>query len=240
MFPNILHPNEDAYISQYYANSNFGGVPYLYTNRYQGSGDEYQSLLKFNWIFDHYDGHRFRSQLRLKIYRNEIPSSATLLVYRIIGNWNESTVTWNNRPAIDTVPIGSAVIYAGYFGWVDINLTGFADHVLNNGLLLKCDETFNSLLGFYGRGFSDSSYWPQLIPVVAPASDVEKPVVRVQPAPSVVLPSDLVRVLPSDDCDERRFFRYDNNFPTSCRFDDCEERRVFRSANNFPVRRRFF
>lgn len=31
MFRRLLHPIEDAYISQFYANSNFGAVPFLYT-----------------------------------------------------------------------------------------------------------------------------------------------------------------------------------------------------------------
>ncbi len=228
MFPNILHPTEDAYISQYYANSNFGGVPYLYTNRYKGSGDEYQSLLKFDWGFDggfdddhHHRIHRLRSQLRLKIYRNEIPSSATLLVYHVIGNWSELNVTWNNRPAIDPTPIGSVVVHAGYFGWVDINLEHFNNNLPNNGFLLKCDEPVNSLLGFYGRGFADSNLWPQLTVAGAVADDAEKPVVRVVPGPSVVLSSNLVRVPPVRDHRRRR--RFD---PEKRRFDRSKRRHI--------------
>ncbi len=211
MFQNILHPTEDAYISQFYANTNFGGVPFLYTNRYQGPADEYQSLLKFDGIFDdrfdkrfdkrfdHHDRHsfrrvhKFRSVLRLKIYRNEVPTSATLLVHKVLGSWSELNVTWNNRPAIDPIPIGSAVIHAGFFGFVDIHLDHFADF-LDNGLLLKCDEPFNSLLGFYSREFSDSNFWPQLKTDafrVIRAADVQKPVVEVN---GMILPSNLVTV----------------------------------------------
>jgi hypothetical protein len=71
MFRRLLHPIEDAYISQFYANSNFGAVPFLYTNRYKGPGDEYQSLLKFDDDFFCHPGRRVHAQLRLKIYRNE-------------------------------------------------------------------------------------------------------------------------------------------------------------------------
>ncbi|KUG03937.1 flagellar hook-length control protein flik [hydrocarbon metagenome] len=218
MFQNILHPTEDAYISQFYANTNFGGMPFLYTNRYQGPADEYQSLLKFDGIFgkrfdkrfDHH-GHRrvlkFRSQLRLRIYRNEVPSSATLLVHKVLGSWSELNVTWNNRPAIDPTPIGSIVINAGFFGFIDINLDHFAD-CLDHGILLKCDEPFNSLLGFYSREFSDSSFWPQLTVSGAIVDDVEKPVITITPmAAAVTLSPDLIRV--PRDRDVRRIDRRD-------------------------------
>lgn len=214
MFRNTLHPKEDAYISQYYANSNFGAEPYLYTNRYQGPGDEYQSLLKFNGEFQFRDFNhhhnfchpvrRFRSKLRLRIYRNEIPSTATLLVYKVIGDWSELNVTWNNRPAIDPTPIGSKVIHAGYFGWVEIDLD-YVDYTWDQGLLLKCDEPFNSLIGFYSREYSDSSYWPQLQVAGAIVDEAEKPVITVTPmAAAVTLSPDLIRVPPYRDLRRRR------------------------------------
>jgi len=222
MIWNYINPNEDAYISQYYANANFGGEPYLYTNRYQGLGDDYQALLKFDVLYNYYNGHygdcnayynrwgnlsdecnygwthhhnhyRRPYQLRLKIYRNEIPASTTLYAYRITEDWSELGVTWNNRPAIASLPVGSAVVNAGDFGWVEMGISRFPDNINHFGLLLKCDEPFDSLLGFYSGKFSDSNYWPQLM--VGRDIDFEKPTVTVS-GPRVVLPSNLVRVRP--------------------------------------------
>ncbi len=188
MATKILHPKEDAYISQYYPNSNFGQVPYLYTNRYRGSGDDYQSLLRF------FGGFNDKSKLRLKVYRNEVPSSAKLSVYRITDNWNESSVTWNNRPAIAAIPLGSRIVHAGYFGWVEIDIPKIADNLANYGILLKCEESVNSLLGFFGHRYNNSDYWPQLI--VPAAADLRKPIVKIG---SYVLPSDLIRVPATGD-----------------------------------------
>ncbi|NLO21978.1 MAG: DNRLRE domain-containing protein, partial [Syntrophomonadaceae bacterium] len=197
MYRRLLHPIEDAYISQYYANSNFGAAPYLYTNRYQGPGDEYHSLLKFNDDFTCHSGRRIHSQIRLKIYRNEAPCPITLLVYKVLDSWSESNVTWNNRPRIEAPPVGSAVVHPGYFGWVEINLHDHFDH--HHGLLIKCDEPFNSLLGFYSREYEDSDYWPQLR--VADdrrvRDEAEKPVITITPvAEAVTLSPDLIRVPP--------------------------------------------
>jgi hypothetical protein len=201
MHRKLLHPIEDTYISQFYANTNFGGVPYLYTNRYQGPLDEYQSLIKFDLgKHDHFrhTRHKFRSQLRLKIYRNELPVPITLFVYKVIGQWSELNVTWNNRPATAPEPIGSAIVHPGFFGWVEINLDHFSDH---EGLLLKCHENFDSLLGFFAREYVNPDFWPQLkILSVAAADEADKPIVTVTPiTASVVLSPDLVKVPPFHD-----------------------------------------
>jgi hypothetical protein len=98
MFRRLLHPIEDAYISQFYANSNFGAVPFLYTNRYKGPGDEYQSLLKFDDDFFCHPGRRVHAQLRLKIYRNEAPRPITLLVFKVLDR--ELILSFPVRPGL--------------------------------------------------------------------------------------------------------------------------------------------
>lgn len=194
MFRRLLHPIEDAYISQFYANSNFGLVPFLYTNRYKGPGDEYQSLLKFHDDVSCPPGHRRNSKLRLKIYRNEAPCAITLLVFKVLEPWSEMTVTWNTRPRVDSTPIGSALVHPGFFGWVEINLHQHFDH--HHGLLVKCDEPFDSLLGFFSREYHDSDFWPQLrLGDRILVDEADKPVITVTPAAAAVtLSPDLIRV----------------------------------------------
>jgi len=167
-------PAKDAYIAEYYPNMNFGNVPYLYTNNYQSTNDEYQSLIKFdlcsltcNQIPPNSEINPVR--LYLKIYRNEIPCTTRLYAYRIIQPWSETEVTWNNRPMIDnSAPVGYVDIDAGFFGWVEIELdynvvmSWYNGYYQNYGLLLKCDVPENSLIGFYSREFSNPDYWPKL------------------------------------------------------------------------------
>jgi len=165
---------KDAYISQYFANSNFGDVPYLYTNKYQSAGDEYESLLQFDFCSVPCNqvppnSELNPNQLYLHIYRNEIPSCTRLYAYRIIQYWDESNVTWNTKPLVDySSPVGYVDIAAGYFGQIIMDLdytvvmgwyNGFYE---NNGLLLKCDEPNNSLIGFYSREFSNPDFRPKL------------------------------------------------------------------------------
>ncbi len=239
MFRRLLHPIEDAYISQFYANSNFGAVPFLYTNRYKGPGDEYQSLLKFDDDFFCHPGRRVHAQLRLKIYRNEAPRPITLLVFKVLDSWSELNVTWNNRPRIEASPVGSAVVHPGFFGWVEINLHDHFDH--HHGLLIKCEEPFDSLLGFYSREFHDSNFWPQL--KVAEdrrrRDEAEKPVITITPAAAAVeLSPDLIRVPSRDRRPKRRIFgahdrRLDRHFHRKPhrRFDRRVDRRVARRVD---------
>lgn len=166
-------PLQDAYIAEYYPDTNFGNIPYLYTNNYQGTYDEYRSLVQFdlcnecnpippNSVLD-------PNFLYLHIYRNEIPDSTTLYAYRIKQAWNEHTVTWNNLPLFDPIPVGQVDIAAGFFGQVQMPLdpavvqSWYNGYYQNYGLLLKCNETANSLIGFYSREFFDPDLWPRLV-----------------------------------------------------------------------------
>lgn len=203
----FINPTEDAYVSQFYANTNFGGEPYLYTNRYQGPADEYQSLLKFDGLHNDFfcDDrffHRDRRfcKLRLHIYRNELPFPITLFVHRVLGDWSEFQVTWNTRPAIDPVPIGSVIVHPGNFTSIEIDINCFDKFLIPFSVLLKCDVPENSLLGFFSRQFHDPSFWPQLL--IAPVRVVKKPTVKVS-GPLVTLSSDLVRVDSEIICPDR-------------------------------------
>ncbi len=167
-------PEKDAYISQYYANNNFGEVPYLYTNRYKSAVDEYQSLIQFDFCSLGCNqvppnSELDPNQLFLYIYRNEIPCSTRLYAYRVIQYWNELNVTWNTKPLVDySSPVGYVDIAAGYFGEVKMDLDPdviqrwYNGYYQNNGLLLKCDAPSNSLIGFYSREFNNPDLWPKL------------------------------------------------------------------------------
>lgn len=167
-------PEKDAYVSEYYAATNFGDVPYLYVNRFQGPNDDYQSLLKFdlcslacNQVPPNSEINP--TKLYLKIYRNEVPVLTRVFAYRIKQPWDEAGVTWNTRPMVDySMPVGYIDIAAGASGTVEMDLNPtivmgwYNGYYMNHGLLLKCDEPANSLIGFYSREFTDPDYWPKL------------------------------------------------------------------------------
>jgi riboflavin synthase len=64
----------------------------------------------------------------------------------------------NNRFSVSLIPHTAKLTILGWKREGDpVNLE--TDII---GLLLKCDEPFDSLLGFYSREFEDSTYWPRL------------------------------------------------------------------------------
>lgn len=168
----FFHPLKDAYIAEYYPNTNFGQSPYLFTNRYQGANDIYRSLIKFDLcsLVCNYIPPCSCIQsawLELPIFRNEIPCENTVMVFRLLDNWDEYGVTWNNQPYFDPTPIGSVIVPASYFGTLYIDLTDlvrgwYEGYYPNQGLLLTCFEQVDSLLGFFSREYPNNDLWPIL------------------------------------------------------------------------------
>jgi len=162
-------PNNDAYISQYYLSTNFGTTYYLFTNRYHGLDDEYRALIEFPYeIAPHHSIKK--AYLRLWIYRNEIPATATtnLCIHPVVQDWDELDVTWNNRPNYDLDFYICKAINPGFVNqWLEIDVTSLVKawhsrHIVNDGIVVKCDEVFDSLIGFYSSKYEDSTYWPRL------------------------------------------------------------------------------
>lgn len=177
MVPNIFfEPLGDAYIAQFYPNTNFGNSPYLYAGRFQGPGDIYRSLLIFSLTSPRLSsdiippGARINEAfLRLTIYRNLIPLGTTIFLdaYRVLSPWDENTVTWNNQPNFNPLsPVFSAPVSSG-LGTIDFNLTGLAagwfdGGAVNVGVLITGDEVNNRLVGFYSKQFPNTIFWPRL------------------------------------------------------------------------------
>lgn len=170
----ILVPEKDAYISEYYPDTNFGDRYYLFANRFQGCGDEYKSLMKFDLCAGCNtvppNSCIVHATLKLWVYRNEVPVNETtdLCVYPVVQYWNELGVTWNNRPNVNfSDSYCTSVCPDEVNQWICINVTDlvrqwYTGCVVNDGILIKCDEPYDSLLGFYSREYEDSTYWPRL------------------------------------------------------------------------------
>ncbi|NLB89190.1 MAG: DNRLRE domain-containing protein [Syntrophomonadaceae bacterium] len=165
-------PVKDAYVAEFYPDENFGCSPYLFTNRFQGCGDIYRTYIKFdlcsllcnqippNSTIKH-------ASLWFPLFRNEVPeSNNTLYVYRVIQDWDEHLITWNNQPITALIADGSTVVTpSDDFIYIDItHLVNWWYNGLypNFGLQLRCDEDFDSLLGFFSKEYPNSDYWPRL------------------------------------------------------------------------------
>lgn len=177
MVPNIFfEPLGDAYVSQFYADTNFGGSPFLFAGRFQGPGDIYRSFLIFSLTSPRLSSDLIppgatinEAFLRLTIFRNLIPSGTTILLnaIRVLSPWEENTVTWNNQPNFNPLsPVFSAPVSSG-LGTIEFNLTGlvagwFDGGMVNTGVLITGDEANDLLVGFYSKQFPDTTLWPRL------------------------------------------------------------------------------
>ena len=95
--------------------------------------------------------------------------TGTYNIHRLMGNWEESTVTWNNQPGYDLVPTDSKLISEANptTEWdVTSDVDGFVDGTLNNdGWLLKLDPESDPDwpgIWYYSSGYSNPAYHPYL------------------------------------------------------------------------------
>lgn len=170
----VLVPKKDAYISEFYPNTNFGDRFYLFANRFQGCGDEYKSLIKFDLCAgcNNVPPNSFivHATLKLWVFRNEVPANETtdLCVFPIVQSWNELGVTWNNQPNVDFSESYCTTVSPNDINqFITIDVTElvkkwYTGHIVNDGILIQCDENFDSLLAFYSREFENSNFWPRL------------------------------------------------------------------------------
>ncbi|MGI6452392.1 MAG: DNRLRE domain-containing protein [Syntrophomonadaceae bacterium] len=169
----VLTPSQDAYISEWYPKTNFGDSPVLFVSNYQKRNDVYRSLIQF----DLFDRRRRpipprcrieKATLELKVFRNEVCGRIDLKLFRVLENWRENRVTWDNQPDIARRPAAVERIREGFFGTVKFDITDLvrgwhSGRIANNGVMIKGDEERNNLVAFHSREARNSDLWPRLI-----------------------------------------------------------------------------
>jgi hypothetical protein len=164
-----LSPTDDSYVWMALPSTNFGEEEILAIGFYEGF---INSLLKFD--LSPYSGATVNSAyLRLYIYDSEEPFPPdNVFICRNIADWDELTVTWNNKPS------GEDITYTdpSSHGWWVIDVTGWVDGFVNGSY-----ENFGFQLAkasftdvtFYMRSKEYSSDDPELILDYTPVGGVE-------------------------------------------------------------------
>jgi hyaluronate lyase len=104
----VMNPVADSYIrSGPDANVNYGSSPLLKVKGTTNANLVRQALLKFDLT-----GIVTVDEAYLRLMGKSQTTAGTLRVYEAVGNWTESTVTWNNAPArssslLDSITVGS-------------------------------------------------------------------------------------------------------------------------------------
>ncbi|MGI6513898.1 MAG: DNRLRE domain-containing protein [Syntrophomonadaceae bacterium] len=166
-------PVQDVYIASAYPDRNFfnrtqGDV--LFVGSFTNENDIYRSLLQFD-LFTPYHGIPPNSSienatLQLAMYRNDNPGVADLRVTDVLEPWNQSTVTFNNQPAVSD--IGSQGVPGPAPSTVSSIVTSIVINWYNgsrpnNGFALRgLENANNNILGFRSTRFPDSRLWPSL------------------------------------------------------------------------------
>lgn len=164
-----LSPVQDAYISEYYPATNFGGSDALFVGLYQGINDRYRSLIQFDVSSIPASSSINSAKLRMYIYRNDVPAiTKSVKVYRNLSSFSESTVTYNNRPPVSTAPddvLNVTNEINTYLEWDITNLVkGWIDNtIVNYGVTVICLETTLSLIGFRSKECANPANRPQLV-----------------------------------------------------------------------------
>lgn len=163
-----LLPRMNLYIAEWYPDVNFGDYDSLYVSRYLQEGDRYRSLLFFDLRSVPATSTIVKAELLLFMYRNEVEGRIDVTAHRLLNNWCQCEVTWNNCPAFGSFADGQMIISSQTsLCKVEMDLTclvrGWYDgSIPNNGLILIGNEAVNSLVAFRSKNWPDSSTWPQL------------------------------------------------------------------------------
>jgi hypothetical protein len=122
----MLNPAADVYVrSGAYANQNFGTPSSLEVDT-DDSGTIIQSYLRYS-----IGNLGTISSAKLRFYITNGTSIGPELKKISDTTWGETTLTWNNKPAVDGALMGTiGSVSAG--GWVEIDVT---DHVTSNSVL---------------------------------------------------------------------------------------------------------
>lgn len=156
-----------TYISQSNPTTNYSSSPYIYVGRLSGSN--YRSIIQFNISSIPINYSINSATLSLYIVRNDVPALAKqLYVYRILQNYDITTVTYNNQPTVYPIADGSTTITNQIGTVISIDVTTgvrnwYNGSSKNYGFLLQDDETQNSLVGFTSANYTLNTFSPVLI-----------------------------------------------------------------------------
>lgn len=164
-----LLPFQDTYISEWYGSKNFGGNIALFLSQYLQAGDDYRSLMQFDFRSIPVTATIEKAVLELTMFRNEVKDiPITISVHRLLDSWHQFSVTWDNQPLSENLPDATLTIEnTTPLGKIYIDITelvkGWYDgSIPNNGLILKGNEVMNDLIAFRSTNFADSNTWPLL------------------------------------------------------------------------------
>ncbi|MFZ2331205.1 MAG: DNRLRE domain-containing protein, partial [Atribacterota bacterium] len=165
----IIQPGsegKDARVDEYFNDKNYGGQEFLYIGKtvvvFPGLMRAY---LQFDLSAIPANAEVIEAKLKLYQYDYFVSGSFSIGVYRVLDNWAESTITWDNQPDSDLTNFGSITISSSTVGkWREWNIRNWVQGWLdgsfeNNGILLKAtsETTIEARGYFYSSDYTDDT-----------------------------------------------------------------------------------
>ncbi len=159
---------KDASVFDNTPNSNYGASPTL---AWGYGSNQSETYIAFNELNDsQYQGATVNSAI-LSLYVYSMGGDVTDIFYvKPVGStWDESTITWNNRPTLFSASISQN--YPPGTGWLSVNITAWVQNWLdgawtNNGLFFynSTGSTTNDYMNVRSSDYTaDSSLRPKLV-----------------------------------------------------------------------------
>lgn len=153
---------KDSYVDSGNAGTNYGtNTALLIGSSFADPGYIYRSLIQFD--LSSYEGVGVNSAtLSLRCYAQS--GSPSVYIRRVTAAWGESTVTWNDQPAHDSVTIDTRVVnVAGWWDWNVLSLVqAWVAGTPNNGMKLLGPEGSDSYALFRSSDFTTAGDRPKL------------------------------------------------------------------------------
>lgn len=158
---------KDADVSTFSPTSNYGNS-YQFWAGY--SSGKWRAYLQFDLSPSSLPAGAVVTNAYLYLYQFYGSGSVSLGVYRVTGNWAESSIIWNIQPNSSSEAEDFRTIYSSTGAWrywyVDDLVQDWLDgSISNNGMLLKpTNESSNTTFAkFYSSDTSDSTKCPKLL-----------------------------------------------------------------------------
>jgi len=145
-----FYPTDDSYVSSTIPDQIAGGLT-AFNIRNGGSGNEWaaQPVIKFDISSIPSETDIISASLNIFYhhYSDNDPSGRELTLYRLTGDWNEETITWNNMPAHHSGITSLTYAPSSPNNWMQWDVTGDVQDFIPG-------QTTN-----YGWIIKDEQYW---------------------------------------------------------------------------------
>jgi hypothetical protein len=166
-----LQPEEDAgksiFVDQHTPGNNYSTNPLLSTNGDLSAGAK-RTYIQFDLGSIPSTALIINASLGLYYMDSWEVAAGLVGVYRVTGNWNESTTTWNNQPATDASPMITVMVPAAAtddFIYWDIKALAqewVNGDIANQGVMLRdTDETTSEGWKFFSSSNLNPLYMDQ-------------------------------------------------------------------------------